>query len=197
MEKQNTGSSFLLVKWNIDYFGYLRPGTRASLVAQTVKNLPAMQKTWVPSLGWEDPWRREWQPTPLLLPGELHGQRSLENTGMGFHALLKGIFLTQGSNPCPYVSWISRWESQYSCLGNPMDREAWQATVHEVIKESDTTKQLNNSNFLNLEVYLNYLSSLLKMQISRFLSSRDWFSKSESRVWEAKCLTSSSNNSFQ
>ena len=27
----------------------------ASLVAQTVKKLPAMQKTWVRSLGWEDP----------------------------------------------------------------------------------------------------------------------------------------------
>ena len=29
--------------------------------------------------------------------------------------------------------------SQYSCLGNPMDRGAWQATVHGVAKESDTT----------------------------------------------------------
>ena len=28
---------------------------RASLVAQMVKNLPAMRETWVPSLGWEDP----------------------------------------------------------------------------------------------------------------------------------------------
>ena len=28
---------------------------RASLVAQLVKNLPAMWETWVPSLGWEDP----------------------------------------------------------------------------------------------------------------------------------------------
>ena len=27
----------------------------ASLVAQMVKNLPTMQKTWVRSLGWEDP----------------------------------------------------------------------------------------------------------------------------------------------
>ena len=27
----------------------------ASLVPQTVKNLPAMQETYVPSLGWEDP----------------------------------------------------------------------------------------------------------------------------------------------
>ena len=30
-------------------------GTRASLVAQLVKNLPAMWETWVQSLGWEDP----------------------------------------------------------------------------------------------------------------------------------------------
>ena len=28
---------------------------------------------------------------------------------------------------------------QYSCLGNPIDRRAWQATVHEVAKELDTT----------------------------------------------------------
>ena len=28
---------------------------------------------------------------------------------------------------------------QYSCLGNPMDREAWQAAVHGVSKESDMT----------------------------------------------------------
>ena len=29
---------------------------------------------------------------------------------------------------------------QYSCLGNPMDSGAWQATVHGVAKESDTTE---------------------------------------------------------
>ena len=28
---------------------------------------------------------------------------------------------------------------QYSCLGNPMDRGAWRATVHGVTKESGTT----------------------------------------------------------
>ena len=27
----------------------------------------------------------------------------------------------------------------YSCLGNPLDREAWWATVHGVAKELDTT----------------------------------------------------------
>ena len=33
---------------------------------------------------------------------------------------------------------------QYPCLGNPMDRGAWWATVHEVTRESDVTSQLNN-----------------------------------------------------
>ena len=32
---------------------------------------------------------------------------------------------------------------QYSCLGNPWDRGAWQAPVHGVAKELDTTEQLN------------------------------------------------------
>ena len=43
-----------------------------------VKNLPAMQERprfdpWVRKI----PWRREWQPTPVLSPGEFHGQRNL------------------------------------------------------------------------------------------------------------------------
>ena len=31
----------------------------ASLVAQLVKNLPAVQETWIQSLGWEDPLEKE------------------------------------------------------------------------------------------------------------------------------------------
>ena len=50
----------------------------ASLVVQSVKKLPAVQETWVQSLGQEDPWRRKWQPTPVVLPRESHGQRRLE-----------------------------------------------------------------------------------------------------------------------
>ena len=47
-----------------------------------VKSLPAILETGVQTLGWEDalekiPWRRAWQPTPIFLPGECHGQRSL------------------------------------------------------------------------------------------------------------------------
>ena len=47
-----------------------------------VKNLPANAEDmrdaglilWVGKI----PWRRTWQPTPVFLPGESHGQRSLE-----------------------------------------------------------------------------------------------------------------------
>ena len=50
---------------------------RDSLVAQMVKNLPAMQETWVQSLGQEDPLEKGMASTPLFLPGEFHGQRNL------------------------------------------------------------------------------------------------------------------------
>ena len=46
-------------------------------MAQTVKHLPTMQESQVLSLGHEDPWKRKWQPTTVLLPGKFHGQRSL------------------------------------------------------------------------------------------------------------------------
>ena len=51
--------------------------TRASLVVQTVKNLPVMQKTQVWWLGQENPLEKEWLLTPVFLPGEFHGQRSV------------------------------------------------------------------------------------------------------------------------
>ena len=50
---------------------------RASLVAQMVKNLPACRRPrfdhWLRKI----PWRREWLPTPVFLPGEFLGQRNL------------------------------------------------------------------------------------------------------------------------
>ena len=61
-------------------------------MAQTVKNPPAMQETWVRSLGQKDP-------------------------------------LEKGMDP-----------HQYSCLENSMDRGAWQATVHGVHRELNTTE---------------------------------------------------------
>ena len=46
------------------------------------KNLPEMKETWVQSLDWEDPLKKGWQPTAVLLPGELQSMGSqLDKTG--------------------------------------------------------------------------------------------------------------------
>ena len=52
----------------------------ASQVALVVKNPPDNARDvrdagLIP--GWEDPWRKAWKLTPIFLPGEPHGQRSL------------------------------------------------------------------------------------------------------------------------
>ena len=41
------------------------------------KNLPAVQETWVASLGWEDRLEKGMATHSSILPGESHGQRSL------------------------------------------------------------------------------------------------------------------------
>ena len=59
----------------------------ASLVAQTVKNPPAMWETWVQSLDWKSPWRRAWQLTRVFLPGESPGTEELSRLwSMGFQS---------------------------------------------------------------------------------------------------------------
>ena len=40
------------------------------------------QKSWVQSLVETIPWNRKWQPTPGILPGKSHGQRSLVGYGL-------------------------------------------------------------------------------------------------------------------
>ena len=49
----------------------------SSLVAQSVKSLPAMWEIWVLSLGQVKPLRRKWLPALVLLPREFHWQRAL------------------------------------------------------------------------------------------------------------------------
>ena len=46
--------------------GYPLQYSWASLVAQLVKNPPAVWETWIQSLGWEIPWRRERLPIPVF-----------------------------------------------------------------------------------------------------------------------------------
>ena len=47
------------------------------LVAQKIKNLPAVWRPGFDSLVGKIPWWREWQPIPVFLPREFHGQRCL------------------------------------------------------------------------------------------------------------------------
>ena len=50
--------------------GYPLQYSWASLVAQTVNNLPAVWATWARSMGWEDPLEEGMERTPVFLPGE-------------------------------------------------------------------------------------------------------------------------------
>ena len=89
--------------------------------------------------------RRQWQPTPVLLPGKFHWQRSLvgcspwgrEESGMTeqlhFHFSLSCIGEGNG-NPL-----------QCSCLENPRDRGAWWAAIYGVAPSQTQLKQLSSS----------------------------------------------------
>ena len=61
----------------VESLGFILSTIWASLVAQTAKNPSSMQENQVQSLGQEDPLKREWQATPIFLPGKPHGQRNL------------------------------------------------------------------------------------------------------------------------
>jgi len=80
---------------------------------------------------------------PFPTPGDLPHQRT-ESVSPVSPALQVDRFFTTGPPGKPYIhtySCLLEGEGngkplQYSCLGNPMEREAWQVTVHGVAKES-------------------------------------------------------------
>ena len=90
-------------------------------------------------------WRRQWHPTPVLLPGKSHGWRSLvgcspwgrEESDMtewlSFHFSLSCIGEGNG-NPL-----------QCSCLENPRDGGAWWASVYGVAQSRTRLKRLSSS----------------------------------------------------
>ena len=91
-------------------------------------------------------WRRQWHPTPVLLPGKSHGWRSLEGCSpwgrsgsdtterLHFHFSLSCIGEGNG-NPL-----------QRSCLENPRDGGAWWAAIYEVAQSRTRLKRLSSSN---------------------------------------------------
>ena len=99
-------------------------------------------------------WRRQWQPTPVLLPGKSHGQRSLggyspwgpEELDMTERLHFHFSFLCIGEgngNPlqCP-------------CLENPRDRGAWWAAVNGVAQSRTQLTWLSSSSSIILCVIL-------------------------------------------
>ena len=131
--------------------GYPLQYSWASLVAQTVKNLPAMQEIWVWSLCWEDPLEKR-----MATPSSILAWRIPWTEGIG-HTLMTSFFLVTsiktyfqirsqseiwGVGTSTYllgytIHSIGEGNGnllQYSCLGKPMDRGTWGATVHGVTK---------------------------------------------------------------
>ena len=73
MSKMREKLVLLLVTKESSYLGH--PWwSRASLMAQTVKNPPALQETWVQSLGWEDPLENGMATHCSIFAWEFHGQ---------------------------------------------------------------------------------------------------------------------------
>ena len=72
----------------------------ASLVAQLVKILPAMQDTWVQSLYWENPLVKGEATHPVFWPGEFHGVANSQIRLSDFHfhfALLRWVVVINPS----------------------------------------------------------------------------------------------------
>ena len=97
----------------------------------------------------DHPWRRQWHPTPVLLPGKSHGRRSLVGCSpwgrcqsdtterLHFHFSLSCI---GGGNGNPL---------QCSCLENPRDGGAWWAAVHGIAQSRTRLKRLSSSSSSN------------------------------------------------
>ena len=90
-------------------------------------------------------WRKQWHPTPVLLPGKSHGRRSLEgcspwgrwrsDTTERLHLQFSLSCIGEGiSNPL-----------QCSCLENPRDGGAWWAAVYGVAQSRTQLKWLSSS----------------------------------------------------
>ena len=89
--------------------------------------------------------RRQWHPTPVLLPGKSRGRRSL----VGLQSM--GSLESDTTERLPFhfsLSCIGEGNGnplQCSCLENPRDRGAWWAAVYGVAQSRTQLKQLSSS----------------------------------------------------
>ena len=90
-------------------------------------------------------WRRkQWHPTPVLLPGKSHGQRSLVGCSPWGRTELD---TTERLHFHSSLSCVGGWNGsplQCSCLENPRDRGAWWAAVYGVTQSRTRLKRLSS-----------------------------------------------------
>ena len=120
---------------------------------------------------YEDLWRRQWQPTPVLLPGKSRGQRSLVGCSPW---VCKELDMTEWL--CFHFSlWCIREGNgnplQCSCLENPRDKGAWWAAVYGVTQSRTWLKRLSSSSSMKTWGPLSYILDLcLPFQPGKLLS---------------------------
>ena len=97
--------------------GYVLQYSWAFLVAQLVKYLPAMQETWVQSVG-RFPWRKQQLPTPVFWPGDFcglygpWGYNESDMTEQNFHFHCTASLMAKMVKNMPAM-----WETWFQSLG--------------------------------------------------------------------------------
>ena len=89
--------------------------------------------------------RRQWHPTPVLLPGKSHGWRSLVGCSPWGH---KESDMTERLHFHFSLSCIGEGNGnplQCSCLENPRDRGAWWAALYGVTQSRTRLERLSSS----------------------------------------------------
>ena len=114
-------------------------------------------------------WRRQWQPTPVLLPGKSHGWRSLVGCSPWGHEELD---MTKWLHFHFSLSCIGEGNGnplQCSCLENLRDGGAWWAAIYGVAQSQTQLKRLTSSSSIYLIIFPLFSSLLFSFVFSCFL----------------------------
>ena len=94
--------------------------------------------------------RRQWHPTPVLLPGKSHGRRSLVGCRPWGHEELDTTEWLHFDFSLSCIGEGNGNPLQYSCLENPRDGRAWWAAVYGVAQSRTWLKRLSSSSSIFL-----------------------------------------------
>ena len=111
-------------------------------VYASIKCLESLIKLQVVSRG---NWRRQRQPTPVLLPGKSHGWRSLVGYSPWGHEESDMTERLHFHFSLPCIGEGNGNPLQCSCLENPRDSRAWWAAIYGVTQSLTWLKQLSSS----------------------------------------------------